>query len=106
MITPFEIYAIMLASEVQAFFIVVGGLFLVIALLRAIGAWDNRDIKSYWKSLCSIAIACFTIATFIPDTKTVVTMVVAPVVLNNKDIQNIPQDVLNVVKSFLNETKK
>ena len=115
--SPWLIYWLMQLDSVCKFVdaVAVFGSVILIALIiirtmcKIHGEWD-RDAKAFYDattSLCkfgSVIIPIFVLINiFIPNTKTVAAMVLIPPIVNNEQVQQIPDDILTFVRSVIKE---
>jgi uncharacterized membrane protein len=103
MITPFDIYLIGLVDSISIFLSLVGVFFFITGFSLSSDSSDENYKKA---SIISFFIALFicVIVVFIPSSKTLASMYVVPGVLksvqDNKQIQQIPRAVLDLIKSY------
>jgi hypothetical protein len=106
MISPWLIYFIGIADRV-------GGVFAFISIASimalAVGIGILSDSNNSLKALkipFIIAIICGLIAIFTPSSKTVAAMVVIPPIVNNEQLQELPNNVLEFINEYLKDAKK
>ena len=116
-ISPWLIYWLMQLDSICNFvqvIAVLGSILLAILIIfriifKAYAEWDE-EAKTFYivtTPLCkfsSIIIPIFVLINlFIPDTKTVAAMVLVPPIVNNEQVQQIPDDILTFVRSVIKE---
>jgi hypothetical protein len=116
-ISPWLVYWLMqldsicLFTEVTA---VLGSMLLfALTVLRAVSkvnAEYNRDDEAFYNvttplfKFSSIIIPVFILLSiFIPNTKTLAAMIIVPPIINNEQVQQIPDDILTFVRSIIKE---
>jgi len=113
MITPWEIFWILKLGVISGLFII-PGIILSIGTLSVIlwycleeeGENNYTDIGKWKRKVISMLVVGFLligIGLFIPSTKEMVTIIVAPKVLNNEDIQDIPTNFAKLVNEKMKE---
>ena len=116
-ISPWLIYWLMQLNSICDFveFIAVLGSILLIVLIifriifKAYAGWDEEAETFYAVTtpLCkfsSVVIPIFVLLNvFIPNTKTVAAMILIPPIVNNEQVQQIPDDILTFVRSVIKE---
>lgn len=113
MITPFQVYLVMMADKFCDSFC--GGFFLsAMVLLLSLGAtflfWDqlDKDGQSFLKNVrnfSGLLVLIFGILTTVtPDTKTLATMYLAPAIVNSEAIQKDVPEIYNLAVEKLKET--
>lgn len=117
-ITPFDVYLVMqldqLGSVATILFTI---LTLICVFLVIFGVLDvsmargkeDRDYKSgkaklslSWK-IGTVAAVFLLFGAFIPSTKTAASMFLLPAIVNNKDAQQLPEDLLKMVRGLVKE---
>jgi RsiW-degrading membrane proteinase PrsW (M82 family) len=104
MITPFMVYLIGIASNVQVILITV--FICVLLSLIVVAVWWLAEEDSREKSQkCLFRVFIFTVisgvlAALMPSSSTVAAMIVIPKVVNNEKIQNITENSLNILQSL------
>ena len=117
-ITPFDVYLVMqldqLGSVATILFTV---LTLICVFLLIFGVLDvsmargkeDRDYKSgkaklslSWK-IGTVAAVFLLFGAFIPSTKTAASMFLLPAIANNKEVQQLPEDLLKMVRGLVKE---
>jgi hypothetical protein len=115
--SPWLIYWLMQLDAVCAFVHVVAviGSILLIALIvirimcKSVPEHDTvaKEFYNATTKLCrfgSVIISLFVLLNvFIPNTKTVAAMVIIPPIVNNEQVQQIPDDILTFVRSVIKE---
>lgn len=116
-ISPWLVYWLMQLDDICKFvvFTAVVGTILLIGLTairiacKSALEYDN-DAKVFYEAttnLCkfsSIIIPIFVLlSVFIPNTKTVAAMILIPPIVNNEQVQQIPDDILTFVRSVIKE---
>lgn len=116
-ISPWLVYWLMQLDSICKFVDVVAfigsALLLVLIAVRTVCKSvpeHDRDAKAFYNAttkLCrfgSIIIPIFILLNvFIPNTKTVAAMILIPPIINNEQVQQIPDDVLAFVRSVIKE---
>lgn len=116
-IPPWLVYWLMQLDSICKFVDVIAFLgsvllLVLIALRIACKSASERDYgaKAFYNAttnLCkfsSIIIPIFVLLNvFIPNTKTVATMILIPPIVNNEQVQQIPDDILTFVRSVIKE---
>lgn len=117
-ITPFDVYLVMqldqLGSVATILFTI---LTLICVFLVIFGVLDvsmargkeDRDYKSgkaklslSWK-IGTVAAVFLLFGAFIPSTKTAASMFLLPAIANNKEVQQLPEDLLKMVRGLVKE---
>lgn len=117
-ITPFDVYLVMqldqLGSVATILFTI---LTLICVFLVIFGVLDvsmargkeDRDYKSgkaklslSWK-IGTVAAVFLLFGAFIPSTKTAASMFLLPATVNNKEVQQLPEDLLKMVRGLVKE---
>ena len=115
-ISPWLIYWLMQLDSICTFIDVVaffGSLLLFIAIAVRI-AWKTEERYGDYKKLYEITTPYYKIISvivpifvliniFIPNTKTVAAMILMPPIVNNEQVQQIPDDILTFVRSVIKE---
>ena len=86
-------------------------LFAVLVMFRTAWKVDNyysterllEATTGIYKMLFIIAPITIILNTFIPNTKTVAAMILIPPIVNNEQVQQIPDDILTFVRSVIKE---
>lgn len=116
-ISPWLIYWLIQLDSICKFVDVVAflGSLLLIILIVVRTAWANAPryddgAKAFYNattSICkfsSVIIPIFVLLNvFIPNTKTVAAMILIPPIVNNEQVQQIPDDILTFVRSVIKE---
>lgn len=106
MISPWLIYFIGIADRVSGVFS-----FIAIASTMAlvIGVLVSLDLGNSLKGLkipFIIAIVSGLIALFTPSSKTIAAMLIIPPIVNNEQVQQLPNNVLEFINDYLKDAKK
>ena len=117
-ITPFDVYLVMQLDSIQATCMLTFGVLLVATLVvlivglsqRAFAFGEEDDdyrngIAKIWlgAKIGSITIIFLLFASFIPSTKTAASMFLLPAIANNKEVQQLPEDLLKMVRGLVKE---
>lgn len=115
MISAFDIYLIGNMDSICNFFTFLSALFFGIVIICAI-AYNAKDdeekinVEKQFVKSCALFIIFCLIACILPSSRTMASMMVIPPVVNsvaeNKQIQQIPQAVLDLIKSYENNDVK
>lgn len=106
MISPWLIYLIGIADRVSGVFAFIS---IASIMTLAVGVGILSDSNNSLKALkipFIIAIICGLIAIFTPSSKTVAAMVVIPPIVNNEQLQELPNNVLEFINEYLKDAKK
>ena len=121
MITPFQIYLISIADSLAIpFFIIVAasiigsvicGIWWATRIADGYNTDDDDKIitKKARKStltLFLIAIVTSFVCVFIPDTKTLIAMYTIPPIVNNKEVQKLPENLVKFANDYLEKLDK
>ena len=110
--TPMAIYLLMQADnfkETISFLfsiavVVLFGLIVVSALAANAASLDEQKaIANFRKRFIVVFISLFILVTIIPSSKTIAAMYTVPAVVNNEQIQQLPEEILTFVREFLKE---
>ena len=116
-ISPWLVYWLMQLDSIcnfVEFIAVLGSILLTILIIfriifKVYGVWDE-EAKTFYAvttPLCkfsSVVIPIFVLLNvFIPNTKTVAAMILIPPIVNNEQVQQIPDDILTFVRSVIKE---
>lgn len=114
-ISPIEVYFILQLDSIRN---TTGSLLFIIGLLTAISAvvfflsfddcfGSDGTVRALTKKLCTISLSLFSVLllvqAFIPSTKQMAAVLILPQVVNNEKVQQLPEDILNLVQSFIKE---
>ncbi len=117
-ITAFDVYLVMQLDSIQsACRLIFGALLLATLAVLIIGLFQRASSfregdDDYRKGIAKIwlgaKIGCVTIvfllfASFIPTTKTAASMFLLPAIANNKEVQQLPEDLLKMVRGLVKE---
>lgn len=106
MISPWLIYFIGIADRISGVFTCISIALCICCVILFIGVVEEQmDINILKKSFIA-AVLCGLIAIFTPSSKTVAAMVVIPPVLNNEQVQELPNNVLEFINEYLKDAKK
>lgn len=106
MISPWLIYFIGIADKVGGVFAFTSIVLFVISTILFIGVAEDQISISTLKMPLIIAIISGLIAVFTPSSKTVAAMVVIPPIVNNEQVQELPNNVLEFINDYLKDVKK
>lgn len=117
-ITPFDVYLVMQLDQLGSVAtILFTTLTLICVFLVIFGVLDvsmargkeDRDYKSgkaklslSWK-IGTVAAVFLLFGAFIPSTKTAASMFLLPAIANNKEVQQLPEDLLKMVRGLVKE---
>lgn len=114
MITSMQIYWLLMATNVKVLFTVAGIVLIMISFMMIpaglemfIGK-DTKSNKLYWITtliVFLVSLVIIVVATFIPTTKQLAVILVAPKVINNEQVQKLPNQVLELANEWLEELK-
>ena len=101
MISPWLIYFIGIADKV-------GGFFMTLTIASAISIWVSGMSGNYnlAKKFSFYAVIFAFLASVTPSSKTVAAMIVIPPIVNNKQVQELPNNVLEFINDYLKDAKK
>lgn len=116
-ISPWLVYWLMQLDSICDFvkcIAILGSILLAVLItlrivFKAYAEWDRESETFYTVTtpLCkfsSIVIPIFVLINlFIPNTKTVAAMILIPPIVNNEQVQQIPDDILTFVRSVIKE---
>lgn len=115
MITPFQIYLISIADDISVFLTTIFVLLIIATIVCGIALIintieDNEDLCCKFKYAAKI----FTIITFIsgilcslsPSTKTFIAMYTIPTIVNNKEVQKLPENLVKFANGYLDKLNK
>lgn len=117
-ITPFDVYLVMQLDSIQSACRLIFGALLVATLAVLIiglfqrassfrkGDDDYRNgIAKIWigAKIGSITFIFLLFASFVPSTKTAASMFLLPAIANNKEVQQLPEDLLKMVRGLVKE---
>ena len=106
MISPWLIYFIGIADKVGEVFAFISIALFSFSAFLFIGVIEEQlDINTF-KKYVLIASICGLIAIFTPSSKTVAAMVVIPPIVNNEQVQQLPNNVLEFINDYLKDAKK
>lgn len=116
MITPFQIYLISIADDIRITFILFFAL-MAIALIVSGLYWlsciadnDEEDkIKAAKKRTIKLSIVAFIFGIFVsilPSTETLIAMYTIPAIVNNKEVQKLPENLLKFANDYLEKANK
>ena len=115
--SPWLVYWLMQLDSICNFIDAVAGIGFVtligLIIVRALSAnsseydTDAKAVYATTTKLCkftSIVVPVFILLNvFIPNTKTVAAMILVPPIVNNEQVQQIPEDILTFVRSVIKE---
>jgi heme/copper-type cytochrome/quinol oxidase subunit 2 len=106
-ITPGMIYLISLADSMIALFVI----FIIISFISMFLIRDHSEAtgRDGTNKLCvCLLVLLFSIVSlvFIPSSKTLTAMYVIPTVVNNKEVQKLPENIIKFVNSYLENNKE
>lgn len=105
-ISPFEMYLIVKATDVMYLLVLAGMILLIIGALilyaHAIGEWPT-SYKTY--ILLIIGTILLILGILIPSTKQIAAIYVVPHILNNEQVQELPNEFLGLAKDWIEELK-
>jgi len=104
--TAFQIYIILQLDQINELCSTLGIILSMtsvawLAIYSAHKESVSGIMKSGFKSILIIASILLTTATFIPTTKTAITMLVAPQILKDETVRELPNKVLELIDSKL-----
>ena len=112
MITESEMYWLTRLDYIQGFLFIFGLFFsFVITLILVVVAKDCHDAKPYYKNAKKLSLAgVFFIlliigGLFIPTTKEYAAIKLIPMVVNDEDVQQLPDKVVDLANDWLDELK-
>lgn len=106
MISPWLIYLISIADKVggvSAFIAIASIMALIVETLVFL---DLGKSLQALKMPFIIAIISGLIAIFTPSSKTIAAMIVIPPIVNNEQVQELPNNVLEFINEYLKDAKK
>lgn len=106
MISPWLIYFIGIADRVSGVFALITVVLCICCVILFIGFVEEQiSINTLKKSFIAAVISGL-IAVFTPSSKTVAAMVVIPPIVNNEQVQELPNNVLEFINEYLKDAKK
>jgi apolipoprotein N-acyltransferase len=112
MITSKQMYWLLMLDNIGTFlgvsFIVWIILFVISGVVVAIGINENdwsKKLVIFPISVFIIASLILIIGTFLPNTKQMAVILVAPRIINNEQVQKLPNQVLELTNEWLEELK-
>ena len=116
-ISPWLVYWLMQLDSICKFIdavaifgsILLIGLIIIRIVCKINAKWNSSDQMFYdaTTSLCKFSSIIIPIVVliniFIPNTKTVAAMILIPPIVNNEQVQQIPDDILTFVRSVIKE---
>lgn len=117
-ITPFDVYLVMQLDSIQsACRLIFGALLiatlavLIVGLFQRASSFRKEDddyrngVAKIWlgAKIGSVTFIFLLFASFVPSTKTAASMFLLPAIANNKEIQQLPEDLLKMVRGLVKE---
>lgn len=117
-ITPFDVYLVMQLDSIQSACRLIFGALLVATLaVLIIGLFQrassfrkedddyrNGNVKlRIGAKVGAVTLVFLFLAAFIPSTKTAASMFLLPAIANNKEVQQLPEDLLRMVRGLVKE---
>ena len=106
MISPWLIYFIGIADKVGGVFAFTATALCFFCVILFVGVAEGQVNINTLKKPFIIAVICGLIAIFTPSSKTVAAMVVIPPIVNNEQVQQLPNNVLEFINDYLKDAKK
>lgn len=109
MITPFEIYVVLQLDSLSVGLTLISAVFLLWSVITALHAADNlageRETAAYARarSRACVAALLFSLAVFVPSSKTAATMLILPAIANNETVQQEAGELYKMAKEALKE---
>lgn len=112
--TPITIYLLMQADtlkETISFLfgisvIILFGTLIVSVVFADASLEEQRTIAKFRKWFAIVFFSLITLDTVIPSSKTIAAMYAVPAVVNNEQVQQLPEEILMFVRDFLKEHTK
>jgi hypothetical protein len=96
-------------SFMATFITIIGGGALLVTAIGFLIIQESIDpfkkLKKFWLTSVTIVSVCALIGTFIPTTKQMAAIIVVPKIVNNEQVQQMPDKVLNLGLEWLEELK-
>lgn len=114
-INSFSIYLISLADEISIYMSILFFIFIILSIIFfVIGRRsdhcdenNNKHIKLKLAKKCLISsLLILTLQPFIPSTKTLIAMYTIPPIVNNKQVQQLPDNLLKFANDYLTKEIK
>lgn len=109
-ITPFEIYLVMQMDSFcvlfSVLFLFMGGLALASVFVVCEYDTENKRRTLFKKVLmvtATLSVVSLLLAVFIPSSKTVAAMYVVPKIVNNENVQKIPDEMLQLFRESIKD---
>ena len=106
MISPWLIYFIGIADKVGGVFAFTSIALFILSAILFVGVLEEQISINTFKKPVLIAFICGLIAIFTPSSKTVAAMIVIPPIVNNEQVQELPNNVLEFINEYLKDAKK
>jgi len=115
MITSFQIYWLLMLDNISMFFTFVSAISIIAIVFMFFGKlFDfqlerDREKKAFTKTTIVFLVFSMVtalIAIFTPNTRQMAAIIVAPAIINNKDVQQIPKRLLDVLGLSLDKLEK
>jgi magnesium-transporting ATPase (P-type) len=96
-------------SLMTSFVTIVGGVALLVTAIGFLVIQESIDpfkkLKKFWLTSITVVAVCALLGTFIPTTKQMAAIIVVPKIVNNEQVQQMPDKVLNLGLEWLEELK-
>ena len=110
--TPITIYLLMQADTLKetvsllfgvAAVALFGILIMSVLAINAASLEEQKTIAKFRKWFITVFVSLLILDTVIPNSKTIAAMYTVPAVINNEQVQQLPEEILTFVREFLKE---
>lgn len=117
-ITPFDVYLVMQLDSINSACSIIFGVLVVATAVCLITGLVDRSFSSCKQDndyvrgnvklrigakVGAVTLVFLLLAAFIPSTKTAASMFLLPAIANNKEVQQLPEDLLKMVRGLVKE---
>lgn len=101
-------YCLIKLDDITTYFILLSAIGLVVCICIGIVVGTTQELRKHAKSVIVLIVVLFTLLTvgvFLPTTKQAAAIIVLPKIINNQQVQEIPNKILDLGLEWLEELK-